>query len=151
MEAESTKHYDFGIGTLALSSFVPLVLAQLLTAEGRYGEAVPIYSETLDQYKVENLKRREACFFGDRAWCYVNLGNPQAAMTDVRSAESAANSSSDIDDLASAHARIAAVLRACGHIAASDKHSELASQYLSRHQAAQEGLLEMLLANVPKP
>jgi tetratricopeptide (TPR) repeat protein len=146
MEAESTQNYDLGIGSLALSSFVPLVRAQLLTAQGRFDAAVPIYSATLDHDRPENLQRRAACFYADRAWCYLRLGNDAAADADARSAVTAIDETCDPDDLAVTHARIAAVKQAQGNGSESAKHADASIAYVEKHEAAQCQLLDALQA-----
>ena len=40
MGAESIGHYDAGVGTASLGSLVPMLRAQVLTAQGRWAEAL---------------------------------------------------------------------------------------------------------------
>ena len=49
LEAESTRNFDLGIGTASLSWFVPLLRAQLMTIDGRFEEAVDLFSRNSSQ------------------------------------------------------------------------------------------------------
>ena len=42
-------HYDAGIGTASLGSLVPMLRAQVLTAQGRWAEALEIYRKSIIQ------------------------------------------------------------------------------------------------------
>jgi tetratricopeptide (TPR) repeat protein len=150
MEADSTNNYDLGIGTVSLASLVPLVKAQLFTAEGRYGEAILLYSQTLDKENIDNLKRREVCFFADRAWCHLRLGQLDAALSDARAAEAAVHESCDIDDLASAHSRIYRTLEELGRAEEAAQYKDASLRNLDQHSKAQENLLGLLLASYPE-
>lgn len=144
MELESTANYDFGIGTLSLASFLPLVRAQLLVSQGSFAEAIPLFSEALDHDRVENLERREACFFADRAWCHLKLGEPTAALADVERACALDGVAADLDDRASTHARISAVLGALHQPERAAAHAQSAKELLDSHVEYQKKLLQQL-------
>jgi tetratricopeptide (TPR) repeat protein len=146
LEAESTRNYDFGIGTLSLGQLLPLVRAQLFMVQGKFVEAVELFSETLDHDNAENLERREACFFAERAWCRMQLGQAESARADLASARSRVWAPADLDDVAAAHARIAGVLRKLGQIEESAKHVEASADFRRRHAANQAELLDRLQA-----
>jgi tetratricopeptide (TPR) repeat protein len=151
LEAESTRNYDLGIGTLSLATFIPLVRAQLLTAQGWYSDAVPLYSGTLDKVRRENLKRREACFYADRAWCHLQLGHIEAALVDAEIACQRAQDPADADDLASTHARVAEILARTGQLERSSVHRDLSLEFRRQHTAAQAELLGGLQQAFPIP
>jgi tetratricopeptide (TPR) repeat protein len=154
LELESTRNYDLGIGTLSLALLIPLVRAQLFMVQGRYSDAVPLYSETLDKQNTENLDRRESCFFAERAWCFFQLGNAVAARADVESACERIANPSDPDDVASAHARVAAILNQIGQHERAVAHQEQSTKFRRQHMDAQAELLrhlETALSGLAKP
>ncbi len=144
LELESTRNYDLGIGTLSLGLLIPLVRAQLFMALGRFEDAVPFYSETLDKQNTENLERREACFFAERAWCLFRLGQVKAACADVDAACARIGNPADPDDVASMHARLAEVLNLLGQPERSLEHKSQAIEFRRRHLDAQAELLGQL-------
>lgn len=154
LEAESTRNYDVGIGTLSLLLLIPLVRAQLFMVQGRYAEAVQLFSETLDHENTENLERREASFFAERAWCLTQLGQRTAASADVKAACLRVKNPADPDDLASAHARIAEILEHLGQKEEAAEHRSASKDFLSQHMDAQSKLLaalETALIGLNKP
>jgi tetratricopeptide (TPR) repeat protein len=146
LELESTSNYDLGIGTLSLALLIPLVRAQIFMVQGRYSDAVLLYSETLDKPNTENLERREACFFAERAWCYMRLGQSVAARADVDAACERIKTPADPDDTASTHARVAEILNQLGHHESSVAHKKLSIAFLRQHQDTQAKLLDQLQA-----
>jgi len=149
LETESTHNYDQGIGTLSLALLIPLMRAQLLTATGRYVEAMGIYRGTLECESPENLERRKASFYADRAWCYVKLGDLKSASIDATRASELLAVPADADDLACMHARISSVLLELGRGAEAAKHRELSLQHRARHASGQVELLGQLLGAFP--
>ena len=144
VELESTKNYDLGIGTLSLGLLIPLVRAQLFMAPGRFADAVPLYLETLDKQNTENLERREACFFAERAWCLPRLGQVKAACADVDAACARVGDPADPADVASMHARLAEVMNLLGQPERSMEHRSQAIEFRRRHSDAQAERLEQL-------
>jgi len=149
LETESTRNYDQGIGTLSLALLIPLMRAQLLTATGRYAEAMEIYRETLERDSPENLERRKASFHADRAWCHVNLSELESAKIDALRVYEMAEVPADQDDLACMHARISSVLLALGRAAEAAKHKDLSLQHRAKHAATQSELLDQMLRAFP--
>lgn len=144
LEAESTRNYDVGIGTLSLAQLLPLVRAQLFMVQGDYRAAVELFSATLDRENVENLERREATFFAERAWCFAQLGEPLLARKDVEAACSRLEYPADDDDLASTHARLAGVYDCLGESAESERHKAASLELRRRVVDAQAELLDQL-------
>ena len=151
LELESTGNYDFGIGTLSLALLIPPVRAQLLMALGRFADAVPLYSVTLDKQNTENLERREACFLAERALCLARIGQVEAARADVDAACARIANRADPDDIAAMHARVAEVLNQLGQRKRSAEHMGLAMEYGRRHLDAQAELLGQLERAFPDP
>ncbi len=148
LELESTRNYDLGIGTLSLSLLVPLVRAQLSMVQGQYADAVALYSQTLDRQNTENLERRQACFFAERGWCLIQLGQVAPALSDVNSASETASGLVDVDadDEAAMHARLAATLDALGQRQRAAYHQKLSIDFKNRHADSQVALLDQLRA-----
>jgi tetratricopeptide (TPR) repeat protein len=144
LELESTSNYDLGIGTLSLAQLIPLVRAQLFMVQGRYSDAVLLYSKTLDKQNIENLERCETCFFAERAWCFLRLGQAAAALADVEAACERMANPADPDDVASTHARVAEILNQLGQHERSVEHKNLSIDFRRQHQAAQAELLVRL-------
>ena len=151
MEVESTKNYDLGIGTLSLALLIPLVRAQLFMVYGRFSEAVQLYSETLDRQNAENLERREACFYAERAWCQLQLGQVSAARADADAAAERLGTQADPDDMASTHARLAEIFLKFGEHERSTAHKGESIEFRRRHIEDQAELYKQLqdaLANL---
>jgi tetratricopeptide (TPR) repeat protein len=148
LETQSTENYDIGIGTLSLALLIPLMKAQLLTSVARYDEALAIFVEVLESDSPENLDRRKACFYADRAWCRLQLGDTDAALEDAERACDLTSKPSDPDDLASANARLSEVFRQVGQTERAGGHAQLAKRYRQQHQDLQASLLLRLQADL---
>ncbi|MGL6110914.1 MAG: hypothetical protein ACRC2B_12550 [Rubrivivax sp.] len=146
METESTKNYDVGIGTMSMALLIPLMKAQLLTTDGRFSEALEIFNDVLERDSPENLERRKACFFADRAWCHLQLNHAELALADVENACGHGESPADPDDAASMHARVSEILFRLGQHQRSVAHKKQSLEFRRLHQAAQAELLIQLQA-----
>jgi tetratricopeptide (TPR) repeat protein len=144
LEVESTKNYDLGIGTMSLALLIPLVRAQLFMVQGRFSEAVELYSETLDKENTENHERREACFYAERAWCKFRLELVVAACADVDAAIERLGTQADPDDAASTHARLAEIFMGVGERERSAAHKRESIEFRRRHMDDQAKLLDQL-------
>jgi tetratricopeptide (TPR) repeat protein len=144
LELESTKNYDLGIGTLSLSSLVPLVRAQLLVVNGKFAEAEAILTDMLDERKPDHLERREASFYAERAWCHMRLGDSVRARSDIQEAKARDSLPADPDDEAATHARIAQVFAELHEPQQAEVHRQLASQFRLVHSQTQKALSDQL-------
>lgn len=144
MEAESTENYDIGIGTASMALLIPLMKAQLLATADRFGEALQIFDDVLEKDSPENLERRKACFYADRAWCHFRRGNHDKALLDVERACEMLDFPADPDDVASTHARIAAILDRLGMDERSAQHWKASTEFRRRHLDSQAELLVQL-------
>jgi tetratricopeptide (TPR) repeat protein len=153
METESTRNYDIGIGTMSLALPFPLMKAQLLATDGRFGGALEIFDEVLERDSPENLDRRKACFYADRAWCHFRLDHIELALADIDRAVERTGNPADPDDVASMHARISEILYQLGQHerALAHKRQSLGfrRQYLDT-QAALLGQLQRALSDLAK-
>lgn len=144
MEAASTSHYDLGIGTLSLKTWVPLVKAQLLTIQRRFDEALVIFNDVLENKHEEDLARRDACHFADRAWCLAATGQLDEALKQASVAEARVLPICDDDDLACAHARLSSVYKLAGAKVRAQEHEVEAKRVLLIHMQKQAWLLQEL-------
>ncbi len=154
LEAESTEDYDIGIGTLSMALLIPLMKAQLLASGGRFREALEVFDNVLERESPENLERRKACFYADRAWCRLQLNLVDLALVDVETACQRAGVPADSDDTASMHARVSEVLKQVGQHQRSLEHKSLAMEFRRRHLEAQAellGQLEQVFPDPPRP
>ncbi len=144
METESTENYDIGIGTLSMALLIPLMKAQLLASDGSYGEALAIFDDVLERDSPENLDRRKACFYADRAWCHFRLAHPELALADVERACERAGNPADPDDVASMHARVAEILKHLGQPKRAALHKKESIEFRRRHIDGQTELQNQL-------
>jgi tetratricopeptide (TPR) repeat protein len=154
METESTKNYDIGIGTQSMALLIPLMKAQLLVTNGQYGEALEIFDQVLERDSPENLERRKACFYADRAWCHLQLGHAESAIADLECACERTANPADPDDVAGTHARVAAILNQVGQHERAVAHKEQSLKFRRQHMDAQTDLLSRLetaLSGLAKP
>jgi tetratricopeptide (TPR) repeat protein len=149
MEAESTGNFDVGIGTASLSWFVPLLRAQLFTVEGRFEEAIDLFSRNLSSAEKQGVARLLVSFFADSAWCKFKLGHSVAAMEDAYSCIRVSNEDCDPDDLAASLARVATIMESCGVVEEAAVLRERSVKSLEAHTRAQAALLESLLNTLP--
>ena len=144
LEAESTRNYDIGIGTLSMALLIPLMKAQLLTSDSRYAEALQIFENVLETDSPDNLDRRKACFYADRAWCRLQLGDHEGGLADVSRAIELNSMPADTDDVATTHARLASLLEGLGRRGEAADHKARSLEARRQHSLAQAELLEGL-------
>ncbi len=149
MEAESTRTYDYGVGSNAMRLLVPLLRAQLFTVQGDFSNAIALFDANIEFAAEQGLARLLASFLADRAWCHFSQHNLLLTSVDVAAAIGALVHAADLDDLAGTHARIAKVLDATGQTDASKEHEGLAERYLNEHKGKQASLLALLEALNP--
>ncbi len=144
MGAESIGHYDAGIGTASLGSLVPILRAQVLTAQGRWAEALALFDANFDAAMSEGLKRIAACLLADRAWCELNLGHADKARALAGAAEQALAEPGDIDDRAIALARLAQVREGLGETGLAAQHQAESLRLYGAHREQQQRIVSTL-------
>lgn len=151
MGAESIGHYDAGIGTASLGALVPTLRAQVLTAQGRWRDALALFDSHFDGALAQGLQRLAPCLLADRAWCEWHNGQPSKAAALAAAAEQALSQDCDTDDRAMARARLAQVHAALGHADAAQRHHQAAlalyAAYCEQRQSMAR-LLEQALAGI---
>ena len=144
MGAESIGHYDAGIGTASLGSLVPMLRAQVLTAQGRWAEALDLFAANFDSALNEGLKRIAACLLADRAWCEWHQGHADKARALAGAAEQALAEPIDTDDRALALARLAQVREALGESGVAAQHREESQRLYAQHRDQQQRTVALL-------
>jgi hypothetical protein len=142
--AESIGYYDAGIGTASLGSLVPMLRAQVLTAHGRWAEAVALFAANFDTALDEGLKRFAACLLADRAWCEFHEGHADKARALAGAAEQSLAEPIDTDDHAMALARLAQVREALGESGIAARHREASQRLHTQHREQQQRLVALL-------
>jgi hypothetical protein len=151
MGAESIGHYDAGVGTASLGSLVPMLRAQVLTAQGRWRDALDLFDMHFDAALGEGLQRLAPGLLADRAWCEWHSGQPRKATALAAAAEQALLQPCDTDDRAMASARLAQVREALGDaVAAQRLHGDSRALYAAHCEQGQRlvALLDAALAGV---
>ncbi|MES2957594.1 MAG: hypothetical protein V4792_05365 [Pseudomonadota bacterium] len=142
--AESIGHYDAGIGTASLGSLVPMLRAQVLTAQGRWADALALFDSHFEAALAEGLTRLAPCLLADRAWCEWHSGKAKRAQALAAAAEQALMQACDIDDRAMASARLAQVCAALGDATAAKRHSDASLALHAAHREQQQRLAALL-------
>ena len=148
MQATSVLVYDRAIGARSFESVVPGVQAQVLTAEGKFAEAVAMF-ESSDLEKQPT--RRRMLSMSDMAWCLVNIGRQTEARDQINLLLSTELSDQDSDDVACIHARICATAEALGLDDVAKTAKESAALALVAHRGYQRELLRMLDERIAEP
>jgi hypothetical protein len=144
MGAESIGHYDAGVGTASLGSLVPMLRAQVLTAQGRWADALELFESNFDAALGDGLTRLAPCLLADRAWCEWHSGRPDRAQALAAAAEQALGQACDTDDRAMATARLAQIHAALGDAAAATRQREAAHAHHAAHRAQQQRIVALL-------
>ena len=144
MGAESTGHFDLGVGTASLSSLVWMLRAQMLAAVGRCPEALLLLEKHLERAMDEGLERLKAGFLADMAWCRLQAGDRKGASRDAQAALVALSIPGDVDDRAMAQARLAQVLAALEQPERAKQLADDARRDLNAHRAEQQRLAALL-------
>lgn len=153
MSAESTAHFDAGAGNAAQPSAMPMLRAQLLTADGRWREALALFDAYHDTARAEGQRRLDPWFLADVAWCRLQLGDAARARAAAGACVEGLLQPCDVDDRAIAQARLAQVLDGLDDAAGAAVQRERAQRDLTAHRAEQarlKALLDEALAGVDR-
>ena len=144
MGAESTGHYDAGVGTASLGSLVPMLRAQVLTAQAKWPEALALFESHFDAALGDGLMRLAPCLLADRAWCEWHVGHAGKAQVLAAAAEQALQQPCDTDDRAMATARLAQVREVLGDAAAAQRHRQASQTLHAVHREQQQRIVALL-------
>ena len=142
--AESTGHFDVGVGTASLLNLVPMLRAQAHLLQGDVSQALALYRDHLEAALADGLGWQEGSFRADMAWCLVTQGRADEARACAQAAARAlARGDADADDLACGHARLADTLARLGDAAAARVHRGLAQEAVGAHRRQQAEVLAL--------
>ena len=144
LAAESTANFDSLIGSRSLPALVPVLRAQILTVEKRYGEALALFEEELTSAVQEGMERLQADLLADQAWCRVQLGQRTAALHDANLARAAINVNGQFDDRALAYGRLARTFAVLDRPGDARQLGELAREAWAAHVSLQKRILDTL-------
>jgi hypothetical protein len=132
LSVESISHYDSAVGGSSQGNLTPLLRAQLLVLQGDWAQAAPLLEAHLPAAAASGLSRLGLSLLADLAWCWVQRGDTAKARTlsEQTAAELRVESdtTSDIEDRAAAHARLAEVRARLGDADGSARHAAAAEQ-----------------------
>ena len=80
LEAESTIHFDAGLGTASLKAMVPMLRAQALVVNGRHADALAVFGTYGDAAREQGFGPHMARVLSDQAWCRCQLGEADKAI-----------------------------------------------------------------------
>jgi hypothetical protein len=142
--AESTGHFDAGIGTASLASLVPMLRGQMLALSGHCDQALALFEAHFETAMGDGLERQRASFLADMAWCRWQLGQRETAARDADRALVSLASPCDLDDRACAQSRLAEVMQALGRSEQAAALREQAASDLRAHRGEQQRLAALL-------
>jgi hypothetical protein len=116
----------------------------VLTAQGRWGEALGLFATHFAPAMGEGLQRQAAGLLADRAWCEFNVGKSDAAAALAAAADQALAQPCDLDDRIVALARLAQLRGALGDAARAASLREESMRLLAQHRAQQAQIAALL-------
>jgi tetratricopeptide (TPR) repeat protein len=138
---DSTAHFDQGLGLSSVPALLPMMRAQALTSIGAYAKALALFEQHLDDALLQGMNHQDAGLHADRAWCEVQLQQPERARLSVALAEAALlRGDAWPEELAMAHERLSHVVQHLADPSSAAKHAhhaEQAQQHLARFRAGQ--------------
>lgn len=144
--AEATGNFDAWVGTLSLDALVPMQRAALASVQGQYGEALALYEKHFDAAGRQGLARLAAKHLADMAWCRWHLGDTAGARRDAQAAVDSMAATTQADDRAVAHARLAALFKLLDDEAAAARHAALGRDEWAAHRRFQAAWVDALEA-----
>lgn len=144
MEVASAANLNAALGLESLSSLVPIMTAELLTAQHKWGQALALFDRNLPTFALEGQKRLQPKVLAQRAWCKANLDALDDARSDTLEALRLIDDCRDSDDLAVLHFRIAAVGSLLNDSEMQAHHQALAANSLHTFRQEQSKTLALL-------
>ena len=144
LSADSAGAFDQHVRKQSLSSFVPMLRAQLLIVQGQHAEGLAVYEAHLPTALSDGLAYMQPVFFADIAWSKVQLGRRDEALADARSAQECFDADCEEEDCAVAHGRLAQVFECLGLADEARVHREQALAQLEQLRAQQRRVVELL-------
>jgi hypothetical protein len=152
---DSTAHFDQGLRLSSVPALLPMMRAQAMTSIGAYAQALTLFEQHLDGALVQGMHHQDAGLHADRAWCEVQLQQPDRARVSVALAEAALlREDAWPEELAMAHERLSHVVQHLADASSAAKHAhhaQQAQQHLARFrkgQAETAAWLDQYLADI---
>ena len=147
----SSQAYDQLIGAASLAGIDPLLLAQTYCAKGRPAEALLVFEVHLLRDDARSGRSRVGCaLLADQAWCRMKLGQLDAALVDAIAAEARLVPTTNVDDRAATHSRLAEVYSALADGVAADFHAAAAARHWAEFKQMQADMVAVLEGLEPR-
>ncbi len=147
----SSEAYDAMVGLSVLGYFHPMLQGLATSTKGDFKAALKHF-ESYGVAAESTLDRRaDAVAYAEAAWCHVKLQHTDVALVRAREAAERISLTTDLDDLAVAHRRLADVFAACGDAAAAASHAEASKKALAGFREYQRATRETLDAHGVAP
>lgn len=145
LEAESTIHFDAGLGTASLKAMVPMLRAQALVVNGRHADALAVFGTYGDAAREQGFGPHMGRVLSDQAWCRCKLGEADKAIDLARQALARLEAdSAQPDDRAATLARAASVAAVLGLQQEAAQWQADADTALAAFRAQQKRLVRLL-------
>jgi hypothetical protein len=144
LATESAGAFDQHVSKHSLSSFVPMLRAQLLIVQGDHAAGLAEYERHLPSALEDGLAYMQPVFHADMAWSKMNLGRGDEALADARMAQSCFDADCEAEDCAVAHGRLAQVFERLALHPDADAHREQADVQLALLRTQQLRIVERL-------
>lgn len=142
--ADSTGHFELGIGGASLGFMVPMLRAQVALCEGRVADALPLLEQHFDASMEHGFERMRSAYLADLLWCRLAMGQEGAVRQQLPDALDTLGRPSEIDDRAVAQARFAQVLDRLGDQALAATLRQRAERDLAVHRTEQARMASLL-------
>lgn len=141
---ETAISFEELVGASTIPSLSPLLVAQDLMLNERWGEAMSLISENTNASSEEGFSRLVPGLLADRAYCNLKIGNRQGAEADAHQAvELVRFTPMHGDDLAAFHSRLATVFDMLELSKEASHHSQLAELAWKRVYEFRAKMLEI--------
>ena len=145
MGAESTTRFDLLTGDTSWAQLKPILRAQILSLEGKFGEALELYDVYFSATESPGIARLQSNLLADKAWCLAKSGQNVLAEQCAVSASKSIGLSTHADDLAATHSRLEQVFSMLLDDDAAQRHAQLAKEAWLIHESLQDRLVRLLI------
>lgn len=139
--ADSTWNYDEIIGSTGLGFLTPLMKAQMLSLDEKYGEALQIYNSSVPSLVLKSLGGWQSWIIADMAWCNLQLGNIEDASTGFSRSIEMLKEYHHLDDRAATFTRLSEGMTLLGKVDLAAHYRNLANQAWESFGALQNAIL----------
>lgn len=144
LSAQSNEQFDLMRGSAALAFLTPMLLAQALTLDARYDEALELFTAETAKSVSQGAAKWHPVYCADKAWCHVQLGQTDQALASASEATQLAQGDVQIEDLASVHSRLAEVFELLNMTSERQAHAAEAESAWAAYERIQSDFLGAL-------